>query len=268
MKLNTRKIKANKIKTGKFPLQMLTCYDFQTAQLLDETEVDMLLVGDSLGNVILGYETTVEVSLEEMIVFGSAVKRGASHKFVVVDMPFGSYNTVDEGLKNATRLFQATKAEAIKIEASNKTNLELIQRLCEIGIPVMGHIGLTPQSVHELGGYYTHGKTDDSAIKLVQDAKDLEDAGCFAIVLECVTPALATSITEILEVPTIGIGSGDLTDGQVLVTNDLLKLGKNTPPKFVNPVADLYHLKKQLISSYLQDKKFNSLENINEHITH
>ncbi|MDC1175672.1 3-methyl-2-oxobutanoate hydroxymethyltransferase [Bacteriovoracaceae bacterium] len=264
MKLNTRKIKANKVSEGKLPLQMLTCYDFQTAQLFNETEVDMLLVGDSLGNVILGYETTVEVTLEEMIVFGAAVKRGAPHKFVIVDMPFGTYNTVEDGLKNATILFQKTKAEAIKIEASNNINIKLIKRLCEVGIPVMGHIGLTPQSVHELGGYYTHGNSDDSAMKLVQQARALEAAGCFSIVLECVTKSLATEITNLLDVPTIGIGAGDKTDGQVLVTNDLLRLGPNQPPKFVEPIANLFHLKKQLISNYLQDKKFNSIEEFNE----
>ena len=131
-------------------------------------------------------------------------------------------------------------------------------------IPVMGHIGLTPQAVHELGGYYTHGKTDDSAMKLVQQAKELEEAGCFSIVLECVTKDISEQITNLLDIPTIGIGAGDKTDGQVLVTNDLLRLGKNEPPKFVNPIANMFHLKKQLITDYLQDKKFNSIEDIHE----
>lgn len=144
------------------PLQMLTCYDFQTAQLLDETDIDLLLVGDSLGNVILGYETTVEVSLEEMIVFSSAVKRGAKNKFVVADLPFGTYSTFESGIENANKLFQRSKAEAIKLEGASEHHLKLIKRLTETGVPVMGHIGLTPQSVHELGGYYIHGKDEDS----------------------------------------------------------------------------------------------------------
>lgn len=263
-KLNTRSIRQRKIRFGKMPMQMLTCYDYQTAQMLNETELDLILVGDSVGNVILGYETTVEVSLEEMITFGAAVKRGADQKFVVVDMPFGTYNTIEEGLKNATKLFQKTKAEALKLEGATPTSIELIKRLVEIGIPVMGHIGLTPQSVHELGGYYIHGKDTESASILMSQAKELENAGCFSIVLECVQKEPATQITNILDIPTIGIGSGELTDGQVLVINDLLQLGAKTPPKFVHSIANLFRLKKELVESYLQDKKFKALESYNE----
>ena len=233
---------------------MLTCYDYQTAKLLSETELDLVLVGDSLGNVILGYDTTVRVSLEEMIIFTSAVKRGCPNKFVVGDLPFGTYNTVEEGLKSATSLLQKSGCEAIKLEGAYPYQLELITRLTQIGIPVMGHIGLTPQSVHEQGGYYTHGKNDPSAKSLMLKAKDLEKAGCFSIVLECIDKKVSEEITKEIHIPTIGIGSGTDVDGQVLVINDLLKLGSDYPPSFCEQIADLYTLKKELIVKYLNDR--------------
>lgn len=232
-------------------LQMLTCYDFQTAQMLNETPLDMILVGDSLGNVVLGYETTVEVTLDEMILFSSAVKRGAKEKFVVADMPFGTYASFEKGLENSLRLFQSTKVEAIKLEGASDMLCDLIQRLCDNGVPVMGHIGLRPQSVHQMGGYYTHGKTYDSAEQLKKEALKLEKAGCFAIVLECVDSDLAKEITQSLAIPTIGIGSGRQTDGQVLVLNDLLHMGKEAPPSFCTPVANLFELKKKYVTEYL-----------------
>ena len=251
-KLNTRKIRLNKVHNGSKPLKMLTCYDYQSATLLNETNLDLILVGDSLGNVILGYETTVEVSLTEMKIFGGAVKRGAKNKFVVVDMPFGTYASVEDGVKNGLELFQETKCEAVKLEGAYPTHLEVIERLTQNGVAVMGHIGLTPQSVHELGGYYTHGKTSEGAQKLLAEAKALEKAGCFAIVLECVQTKLSEEISKALSIPTIGIGSGLKTDGQVLVLNDLLHLGKQDPPGFCQPVANLYEEKKELIESYLE----------------
>lgn len=254
-KHNTRTLRNHKIQKGTAPLQMLTCYDFQTAQMLNESEVDLLLVGDSLGNVILGYDTTVEVTLEEMIIFSSAVKRGAPDKFVVADLPFGTYSTFESGVENATKLFQKSKTEAIKLEGARPHHLELIKRLTESGIPVMGHIGLTPQSVHELGGYYTHGKDEKSKERLIKEAKDLEEAGVFCLVLECVKEDLSKSISESLNIPTIGIGSGDYTDGQVLVINDLLHLGKNDPPAFCKPIENFYEQKKEAVSKYLTQKK-------------
>ena len=236
-------------------LQMLTCYDFQTAQMLNETDLDMILVGDSVGNVILGYETTVDVTLEDMIVFGSAVRRGAPDKFLVVDMPFGTYGTLASGVKNAVTLFQKTRAQALKLEGAYPYQLQLIERLTQNGIPVMGHIGLTPQSVHQLGGYYVHGKNEDSAEKLIREAKALEASGAFCVVLEMVEKELAEKITNAISIPTIGIGAGSGTDGQVLVINDLLKLGPQRPPKFCTPVADLYEMKKELIQTYLNDQR-------------
>jgi 3-methyl-2-oxobutanoate hydroxymethyltransferase len=236
-------------------LQVLTCYDYQTATLLNQIDLDMILVGDSLGNVMLGYETTIEVTLNEMEIFAKAVRRGAPDKFLIVDMPFGSYSTIAQGIHSATKLFQVTKAEAIKLEGAFPYQLKLIERLTQTGIPVMGHLGLTPQSVHQLGGYYTHGKNQSSAEKLIQEARDLEKAGAFAIVLEMVEESVATEITKTLSIPTIGIGSGKKTDGQVLVINDLLKLGPLTPPKFCTPLIDLYALKKDLLTKYLTDQR-------------
>lgn len=250
-KLNLRDIR--KAKLGN--LQMLTCYDYQTATLLNELELDIILVGDSVGNVMLGYETTVEVTLEEMEVFSKAVRRGAPDKFLVVDMPFGSYSTIAQGIHCGTKLFKNTKAEALKLEGAFPYQLKLIERLTQTGIPVMGHIGLTPQSVHQLGGYYTHGKNETSAERLMKEAKALEAAGCFCIVLEMVDESLAKEITAALSIPTIGIGAGKNTDGQVLVINDLLKLGPKTPPKFCTPIADLYETKKQLLVKYLKDQR-------------
>lgn len=236
-------------------LQMLTCYDFQTAQMLNETDLDLILVGDSLGNVMLGYDTTVDVTLEEMIIFSRAVRRGAPDKFLVVDMPFGTYATIASGVKNAVRLFQQTQAQALKLEGAFPYQLKLIERLVHNGIPVMGHIGLTPQSVHQLGGYYTHGKNEDSATRLLREAKALEAAGAFSVVLEMVERELAQKITQEISIPTIGIGAGAGTDGQVLVINDLLKEGPKMPPKFCTPVADFFEQKKNLIQTYLDEQR-------------
>ncbi len=241
---------------------MLTCYDFQSAQMLNETEVDFLLVGDSLGNVMLGYETTVPVKLNEMKVFSAAVKRGAPNKFIVADLPFGSYSTIEQGIQSATELFQYSNVESIKLEGAFPYQLELIERLTQIGIPVMGHIGLTPQSVHELGGYYVHGKDEESANKLLKAALDLQNAGVFAVVLECVKEDIATLITNKLSIPTIGIGAGHKTDGQVLVLNDLLQMGPNKPPKFCTPIANLFETKKELISTYLLKNQETAKNNV------
>lgn len=256
-KHNTRTIRKRKrnlnSENASSPLQMLTCYDYQTARILNETNLDLILVGDSLGNVVLGYDTTVSVTATEMKIFASAVRRGAPNKFIVVDLPFGTYNTLEQGLKNATEIFQATGAEAIKLEGAFPYQLELVERLTQIGIPVMGHIGLTPQSVHQQGGYYTHGKTHASSSALEEAAKDLESAGAFALVLECVEAKLAGILTDMLTIPTIGIGSGADTDGQVLVINDLLQMGDKAP-SFCEPIANLRELKQSLIEKYLAGK--------------
>lgn len=250
-KLTTRNLRQMK---GQKP-QMLTCYDYQTACVLNETPVDMLLVGDSLGNVMLGFDSTIPVTVPMMELFGQAVRRGAPDKFVIMDMPFGSYATVSQGLRNGSRLFQRTQAEAVKLENANPTELEIIKRLTQIGVAVVGHIGLTPQSVHQMGGYFTHGKDAARAQALREEALRLQDAGCFAVVLECVEEEVARAITQELNIPTIGIGSGSGTDGQVLVTHDLLKMGRETPPKFVNPIANFYEEKKKHLNDYLAKLK-------------
>lgn len=252
MKLDTRKIRAFKKKSAKRSLQMLTCYDYQTAQLLNDTTLDLILVGDSVGNVILGYDHTVQVETDTMTLFSTAVKKGAPEKFVIADLPFGSYATMDLAVDNAVKLFQKAGVEALKLEGAYPFICEIIERLTQIGIPVMGHIGLTPQSVHEQGGYYTHGKDAASSARLMKEALELEAAGCFSIVLEFVEEGLAKKITDKLKIPTIGIGSGKNTDGQVLVINDLLHLGKKDPPKFCKPIGNVYQYKQKLINEYLK----------------
>lgn len=254
MILDTRKIRSHKKKTSKKNLNMLTCYDYQTAQLLNDSALDLILVGDSVGNVILGFDHTIQVDIETMVLFSRAVKKGAPEKFVIADLPFGTYSSMDIALKNATRLFQQTGVEALKLEGAFPFILEIIERLTQIGIPVMGHIGLTPQSVHEQGGYYTHGKDQNSKTRLMQEAIALEKAGCFAVVLEFVEEELSKKITDKLKIPTIGIGSGKSTDGQVLVINDLLHLGKKDPPKFCKPVGNVFEIKKKLINQYLENQ--------------
>lgn len=252
MKLDTRKIRALKKKTTKTTLQMLTCYDYQTAQLLNDTTLDLILVGDSVGNVVLGYDHTIPVELDTMILFTKAVKKGAPDKFVIADLPFGTYASLESGLQNSIKLFQQSGAEALKLEGAYPFECELIERLTQIGIPVMGHIGLTPQSVHEQGGYYTHGKDTAAQTRLMKEALALEEAGCFAIVLEFVEESLAKKITDKLKIPTIGIGSGKNTDGQVLVINDLLHIGKKDPPKFCKPIGNVFEFKRKLINEYLK----------------
>jgi len=236
---------------NKKKIQMLTCYDFQTAQLLDELNLDSILVGDSLGNVILGYPNTIQVSLEEMILFSKAVKRGAPRSFVVADLPFGCCYSVDEGVKSSKELFQKSGVEAIKIEGAFPIHLEIIKRLTHLGIPVMGHIGLRPQSVHQQGGYFTHGKDESSKSELFREAEQLCQVGIYSLILECVEKDLADELTNSISVPTVGIGSGDKTDGQILVINDLLKLGKELPPSFCKPISNLFETKKRLLEAYL-----------------
>jgi 3-methyl-2-oxobutanoate hydroxymethyltransferase len=258
MKWTTRKLRTLKSKTERQKLAMLTCYDFQTAIAMSKSNVDLLLVGDSLGNVVLGYDTTCKVSLEEMIVFGSAVKRGAKNKFTIIDMPFGTYANETIALDNAIKLFQKTGAEALKLEGANEKIIGSIKALVNTGIPVVGHIGLTPQFFHQQGGYFTHGKTPEEKKVLLKQAQDIQDAGASLLVLECITPELAHTITKELSIPTIGIGSGDNTDGQVLVINDLLGEGPSAPPSFCRPVKDLFNEKLDAIETFtlsINDKK-------------
>jgi len=216
---------------------MLTAYDYPTARILDEAGVPALLVGDSLANNILGYENTLPVTMEEMLHHSRAVARGAKNALIVGDMPFLSYQTsLEEGIRNAGRFLKEGGAHAVKLEGAM---LELTGALVERGIPVMGHIGLTPQSVHAMGGYRVQGKSEEDARRLLDQAHALEKSGIFSLVLEGIPAPLAAQITNSLSVPTIGIGAGPHCDGQVLVITDLLGLGHGTYPKFVKPFADL-----------------------------
>ncbi|HET9723430.1 MAG TPA: 3-methyl-2-oxobutanoate hydroxymethyltransferase [Actinomycetota bacterium] len=215
---------------------MLTAYDFPTAQILDEAGIPVLLVGDSLGNNVLGYETTLPVTMEEMLHHTRAVSRGAANAMVVGDMPFLSYQvSVEEGFRNAGRFLKEAGAHAVKLEGPQ---IELTGKLVELGIPVMGHIGLTPQSVHGMGGYRVQGRGEEAARTLMDQAQAIEKAGAFSIVLEGVPAELGRQITLSAQIPTIGIGAGPHCDGQVLVVNDLLGLSPRLP-KLAKAYADL-----------------------------
>ena len=251
MKWTTKKLRQLKSSNYTKKLSMLTCYDYQTACALNESNIDLVLVGDSLGNVILGYNTTCQVTLQEMVIFGTAVKKGTPNKFTIIDMPFGTYASEELAIKNGIELFQKTQAEALKIEGANPQTLKSIQALINTGIPVVGHIGLTPQFYHQQGGYFTHGKTLDEKTTLLEQAKKLEQVGVSLLVLECITEELATEITKNISIPTIGIGSGPHCDGQVLVINDLLGNGPKAPPKFCSPVKNLYQDKLDAIQLYV-----------------
>jgi 3-methyl-2-oxobutanoate hydroxymethyltransferase len=216
---------------------MLTAYDYPTARILDEAGIPVLLVGDTLAEVVLGYDTTLPVTMDAMIHHCQAVTRGAKNALVVGDMPFLSYQTsVEDGIRNAGRFLKEAGAAAVKFEGPLP---DLAAALTTRGIPVMGHLGLTPQSVHAMGGYRVQGRTEDAALRLLNHAAELEDAGIFALVLEGVPLELAREITNKLSIPTIGIGAGPYCDGQVLVVNDLLGLSDRKPPKFVKRYADV-----------------------------
>jgi 3-methyl-2-oxobutanoate hydroxymethyltransferase len=231
----------------------LTAYDYPTARLLDEAGVDVILVGDSLGMVVLGYDSTLPVTLEEMLHHTRAVRRGTERALLVADMPYGSYHAdTAESVRNAMRFVKEAGAQAVKLEGGER-RLELIARLSEAEIPVMGHVGLTPQSVNALGGYRVQGKTADSAEQLLRDAHAVEAAGAFAIVLEAVPRELAAQITRELRIPTIGIGAGPDCDGQVLVLNDVLGLTFGPTPKFAHQYGNVGEVIANAVRGYCDD---------------
>jgi 3-methyl-2-oxobutanoate hydroxymethyltransferase len=237
------------------PISMVTAYDYPSAKHVEQAGVDMILVGDSLGMVVLGYDSTIPVTVEDMIHHTKAVKRGANDTFVVTDMPFMSYHlSKAESMKNATRIMQEGGADALKLEGADGV-VEIIEALTHGGIPVVSHLGLTPQSVNVLGGYKVQGKNAMAARKLIDDAKKCQDAGAIALVLECVPQQLAEEITKQLEIPTIGIGAGAKTDGQVLVYHDLIGYGSEKVPKFVKKYATLASTVEQAISQYIIEVK-------------
>lgn len=232
-------------------IAMLTAYDYLTAGILDEAGVDAILVGDSAANVMAGYETTIPMTVDEMIVYASAVVRGTSRALVICDMPFGSYTNPVQGVENAVRIMQRTGCDALKLEGGAEI-ADTVKRIIEIGIPVMGHLGLTPQSIHKFGGYGLRAKEDEEARKLLSDAALLESIGCFGIVLEKIPAALSAEVTERLAIPTIGIGGG-MCDGQVLVVDDMLGKNDGFRPKFLRTYADLHRVMLDAVTHYVND---------------
>lgn len=232
---------------------MLTAYDYSTAKLIDEAGIDSILVGDSLGNVILGYEDTISVTMEDMIHHGAAVARGTKDALLVIDMPFMSYQTsVYDAVVNAGRLMKEGRANAVKLEGGVSVCPQ-IKAITDSGIPVVGHLGLTPQSVNAFGGYKVQGKSEEAAAKLLEDALAVQEAGAFAVVLECVPAKLAALLTEKLDITTIGIGAGNGCDGQVLVYQDMLGMFTDYVPKFVKQFAQAGDVMKQAFSDYKKE---------------
>ncbi|MFC2060066.1 3-methyl-2-oxobutanoate hydroxymethyltransferase [Chloroflexota bacterium] len=256
MRVTISQIKEMKQKGEK--ITMLTAYDYSTAKIVDEVGIPLILVGDSLGMVVLGYESTIPVTMEEMIHHTKAVVRGAKQAMVIGDMPFMTYHiSVEDALKNAARFIQEGGAQAIKLEGGTSVS-EKVRRIVECGIPVMGHIGLTPQSVHQFGGFKVQGRTPDAAIKLLNDAKALEEAGAFSIVLETVPAPLAALITEKIGIPTIGIGAGIGCDGQVQVINDTLGSFADFVPKHAKQYAKLAEIVRNAVTEYYSEVKAGS----------
>lgn len=237
-------------------IAMVTAYDYPAAKIAQQANVDMILVGDSLGMVVLGYDSTIQVTVDDMIHHAKAVTRAAKDTFVVVDMPFMSYHiSLEDGLKNAKRIFQETNAQSLKVEGASTEILHLVTHLTNAGIPVVAHIGLTPQSVNVLGGYQVQGKDQASAEKIIADAKALQASGAIALVLECVPKEVTKVITNQLEIPTIGIGAGSSCDGQVLVYHDLIQYGDNHLPKFVKVYENITEPILKALSTYVEEVK-------------
>jgi 3-methyl-2-oxobutanoate hydroxymethyltransferase len=250
-KVNAPSLKASKQRGER--LVCLTAYDFPTARIVDEAGIDIILVGDSLGNVVLGYGNTVPVTLDEILIHLKAVRRAVQRALLVADMPYGSFHTgADDAVRNALRLVKEGGAEAIKLEGGHK-RVQLVKRLVDEEIAVMGHIGLTPQSINKLGAYRVQGKTAATARQLLDDARALEDAGAFAIVLEVVPREIASLISETISIPTIGIGAGVGCDIQVLVLHDMLGLSFGKLARFVRPYANLHEVITDAVSRYADD---------------
>ena len=236
-------------------IAMLTSYDYSTAKIVDAAGVDVILVGDSAANVMAGYETTLPITLDNMIYHAKSVVRGVNRALVVVDLPFGTYQGNSKvALDSAIRIMKETEADAVKMEGGEEI-LESIERIISAGIPVMGHLGLTPQSIHKFGTYNVRAKEEAEATKLARDAKLLEQAGCFAVVLEKIPASLADQVSQSLQIPTIGIGAGRGCDGQVLVIHDMLGINKDFSPRFLRRYADLHTIMTQALESYVSDVK-------------
>lgn len=245
-------------------ISMLTAYDFSFAKIIDSANIDVLLVGDSASNVMAGHETTLPITLEQMIYHASSVIRGINRCLVVVDLPFGAYQSnSDIALASAIRIMKETGAHAVKLEGGEE-ELDSVRRIIAAGIPVMGHLGLTPQSIYKFGTYNVRAKENAEADKLRKDAKLLEEAGCFGIVLEKIPAQLAKEVTESVSIPTIGIGAGKYCDGQVLVMHDMLGINTEFKPRFLRQYSNLFEQVSNAVQQYIADVKSNNFPNDNE----
>jgi 3-methyl-2-oxobutanoate hydroxymethyltransferase len=253
-----------KMKASGQKISMLTAYDYSFAKLIDRAGIDVILVGDSASNVMAGHETTLPITLDQMIYHASSVIRGVSRCLVVVDLPFGSYQSnSDIALASAIRIMKETGAHAIKLEGGEEI-LDSVKRIISAGIPVMGHLGLTPQSIYKFGTYNVRAKEEAEAAKLKKDALLLQEAGCFAVVLEKIPASLAKEVTESLQIPTIGIGAGKHCDGQVLVMHDMLGINVEFKPRFLRQYLKLHEQIDQAVKSYINDVKTKDFPNDSE----
>lgn len=253
-----------KMKVDGEKISMLTAYDYTMSLLADKAGLDAILVGDSAANVMSGHETTLPITLDQMIYHAQCVVRGAKRSLVVVDLPFGTYQSdPQKALESAVRIMKESGAHAIKLEGGKEIE-ESIRRIVNAGIPVMGHLGLTPQSIYQFGSYKVRAKDDDEANKLLEDAKLLEELGCFSFVMEKIPAELAKKVTDTVSIPTIGIGAGNGCDGQVLVIHDMLGLNNEFKPKFVRKYLNLEDQMVQAIGQYVEDVKSSDFPNINE----
>jgi 3-methyl-2-oxobutanoate hydroxymethyltransferase len=245
-------------KDSKTPISVITCYDYSTAKIINETGIDAILVGDSLGMVFQGHNSTIPVTLDNMIYHAQAVRRGSPSKFIITDLPFMSYHvSIEQALHSCGRVLKETGTNSVKLEGG-RDFAETVKALVKASIPVMGHIGLTPQSIHKIGGYTVQGRDEEKRIAMIEDAIALEDAGAFSIVLEMVPETLAKEISEKISIPTIGIGGGRYCNGQVLVVNDMLGMDDGFKPKFLKKYASLASIMKNAIEQYDSEVKSGS----------
>jgi 3-methyl-2-oxobutanoate hydroxymethyltransferase len=245
-------------------ISMLTGYDFSMARIIDEAGIDVILVGDSASNVMAGHETTLPITLDQMIYHGASVVRAVQRALIVVDLPFGSYQgNSKEALNSAIRIMKETGAHAVKMEGGSEI-IESIKRILTAGIPVMGHLGLTPQSIYKFGTYVVRAKEEEEANRLIEDAKALEQAGCFAIVLEKIPAALATQVAKTVQIPVIGIGAGNGVDGQVLVVHDMLGINNEFNPRFLRKYRNLHNEMLGAFTEYIRDVQSGDFPNEKE----
>ena len=262
-KVTTLRLK--EMKKAGVKISCLTAYDYTIAKILDNAGIDVILVGDSLGNVFQGNETTISVTMNDIIYHTKSVIKACDRALVVADMPFMSYQvSVNEAFRNAGKIMKKTNCTAVKLEGAGKNNLEAISRMTESGIPVMGHLGLTPQKINHFGSYRARGTDPDEAKLIKEDALRVQDAGAFALVLEKIPQTLGREITEMLEIPTIGIGAGPHCDGQILVNTDMLGLTIDFNPRFVRKYANLHEIISESVKSYISDTKSQNFPNENE----